>query len=61
MRVVLVQISFLVGGDRGWLTLSIPLHSCQGGPPASNLSSRPERTRISCHAALTSSRVCGFQ
>ncbi len=25
------------------------------------LSSRPERTRISCYAALTNARVCGFQ
>ena len=44
-----------------WLTLSIPLYPCQGGPPPSNLSSRPERSRISCHAALTNARVCGFQ
>jgi hypothetical protein len=56
-----------VSGSRGrygipvWLTLSIPLHPCQGGPPPSNLSSRPERTRISCYAALTNARVCGFQ
>jgi hypothetical protein len=28
---------------------------------ATELSSRPERTRISCYAALTSSHVCGFQ
>ena len=41
--------------------LSIPLHPCQGGSPPSNLSSRPERTRISCYAALPSSHVCGFQ
>jgi hypothetical protein len=25
------------------------------------LSSRPERTRISCYAALTNAHVCGFQ
>ena len=25
------------------------------------LSSRPERTRISCYSALTSSHVCGFR
>jgi hypothetical protein len=25
------------------------------------LSFRPERTRISCYAALTNARVCGFQ
>jgi hypothetical protein len=28
---------------------------------AIKLSSRPERTRISCYAALTNVRVCGFQ
>src|ERR1700691_4241526 len=28
---------------------------------ASKLPPRPERTRISCYAALTSARVCGFQ
>ena len=28
---------------------------------ANELSSRPERTRISCHAALTNVRVCGFR
>jgi hypothetical protein len=42
------------------LTLSIHLHYCQGGPRRSNLSSRLERTRISCYAALTNARVCGF-
>jgi len=29
--------------------------------PATKLSSRPERTRISCYAALANARVCGFQ
>jgi ligand-binding sensor domain-containing protein len=28
---------------------------------ANSLSSRPERTRISCYAALASAHVCGFQ
>ena len=28
---------------------------------ATKLSSRPERTRISCCAALTNGHVCGFQ
>jgi hypothetical protein len=43
-----------------WCALSIHLHSCQGGPLPSTLSSRltrlavgPERTRICCYAALT--------
>jgi hypothetical protein len=30
-------------------------------PHNTNLSSRPERTRISCYEALTNDRVCGFQ
>ncbi len=29
--------------------------------PKIELSSQPERTRISCYAALTSNHVCGFQ
>jgi hypothetical protein len=32
-----------------------------GANDPTELSSRPERTRISCHAALTNARVCGFQ
>ena len=52
---VWVDMETLVGLD-----LSIPLHPCQGGLPPSNLSSRPERTRISCYAALTDGHVCGF-
>ena len=41
--------------------LSIQLHHYQGAAPPFTLSSRPERTRISCYAALTNARVCGFQ
>ncbi len=29
-----------------YMTLSIRVHSCQGGPPPSNLSSRPERSAV---------------
>jgi hypothetical protein len=39
----------------------IYLHQCQGGGPPLDLSSRPERTRISCFAALSNGGVCGFQ
>jgi hypothetical protein len=36
------------------------LFGCWVGDSETNLSSRPERTRISCHAALTNIHVCGF-
>ena len=43
------------------LVLSIHLHHCQGGPPPSTLSSRPKRTRISCHAALDMAACAAFR
>ncbi len=50
-----------------FLTLSIHLHSCQGGPPSSTLSSRLprravglERTRISYIAVPSKATYCGF-
>ena len=46
------------GGRRATLsaTSKLPLEA-----PPHPLSSRPERTRISCYAELTSGHVCGFQ
>jgi hypothetical protein len=43
------------------LTLSIPLHPCQGEPPPSTLSSRPKRTRISWHAGLDMTACAAFR